>query len=270
VKRIVLAFSGEADEAVAVPWLSETLRAEVVTVTLDLGLGRDPGELRDRARALGAVRAHVLDVRESFATECLLPALRAGALANAGSATAVTLARPLVARHLVEIAGLERSTAVAHASAGPEREAMEALVRAVDPSITIVAPADTWNLSTAEKLAILRDRGVADSAADTDQEQALEAPDSPATVDIAFEHGVPVEISGVPMGVSELIQCLDTIAGGHGVGRGRGQGTAALIVLDAAHRALRETAVPADNGSGLVRLELFQGDCRVIGRHAMA
>lgn len=270
MKRIVLAFSGEADEAVAVPWLSETLRADVVTVTLDLGLGRDPAELRERALALGAARAHVLDVRESFASDGLLPALRAGTLAGAGPTTAAQIARPLLARHLVEVAKLERATAVAHAAAGPDREAMDALVRAVDPSITIVAPADTWKLSAADKLAILRDRGVAESGIEANQSQPLEAPDSPATVDIAFEQGVPVEISGVPMGMAELIQCLDTIAGGHGVGRGRGAGTAALIVLDAAHRALQETAVPDDAGSGLVRLELFKGDCRVIGRHAMA
>jgi argininosuccinate synthase len=270
VKRIVLAFSGEADEAVAIPWLSETLRADVVTVTLDLGLGRDPTELRERALALGAVRAHVLDVRESFATEGLLPALRAGALADAGPATAVHLARPLVARHLVDIARLERATAVAHAASGSDREAMDALIRAVDPAIAIMTPADTWKLSAADKLDILRDRGVAESLADADQSQALEAPDSPATVEIAFEQGAPVEISGVPMGVAELIQCLDTIAGGHGVGRGRGQGTAALIVLDAAHRALQETGALDDNESGLVRLELFKGECRVIGRHAMA
>jgi argininosuccinate synthase len=89
-------------------------------------------------------------------------------------------------------------------------------------------------------------------------------------VDIAFENGAPVEISGVPMSVAELVVCLDTIAGGHGVGRGHGAGAPALIVLHAAHRALQESTGALEPVSGLVRLELFKGDCRVTGRHVMA
>ena len=257
MKRIVLAFSGDVDGAAALPWLLETARAEVVTLTLDVGLGPDAAEVRERALALGAARAHVLDVRESFATECLLPAMRAGALADAERTTAGDLARPLLARQLVEIARLERATAVAHAFTGADRAAFEALVRALDPALAILAPAGRGTFTDADKLAYLR-------------ELPLEAPDTPASVDLAFENGVPVEISGVPMGVAELIQCLDTIAGGHGVGRTRGHGVPALVALHAAHRALQDTAGAGEAASGQVRLELFKGDCRVAGRHAMA
>ena len=255
MKRIVLAFSGDRDSSRAVSWLSETKRADVVTLTLDLGLGPDPAEIRERAIALGVARAHVVDVRESFATECLLPALRTGALADAERATAGELARPLLARHLVEICRLERATIVAHALTGADREALEGLVRAIDPTITILAPAENWSLT--EKHA---DEGT----------WPIEAPDTPATVDLTFEDGVPVEISGVPMNVAELIQCLDTIAGGHGVGRDGGHGVPALIVLHAAHQALQESGPADDPVTGQVRLELFQGDCRVLGRHVMA
>jgi argininosuccinate synthase len=199
-----------------------------------------------------------------------VPALRAGALANAERATAADLARPLLARQLVDVARLERAAAVAHACTGADREVLEARLRALDPALQILAPADTWSLSAADKIARLREHGIADPGADGDAGLPLEAPDTPATVDIAFERGVPVEISGVPMSVAELVQCLDTIAGGHGVGRTRGHGVPALVVLHAAHQALENTAGAGGSASGLARVELFNGDCRVIGRHAMA
>ncbi len=270
MKRIVLAFSGDVDGAAAIPWLLETARAEIVTVTLDVGLGRDPADVRERALALGAVRAHVLDARDAFAIECLVPALRAGALADVEGATAGDLVRPLLARQLVDVARLERATIVAHACTGAARKELEALVRAIDPALVILAPADNWHLTTADKLASLRERGLPDFSAESEAGLPLEAPDTPASVDLAFENGVPVEISGVPMNVAELIQCLDTIAGGHGVGRKRGHGVPALIVLHAACQALQETIGPADPVSGLVRVELFKGACRVVGRHVMA
>jgi argininosuccinate synthase len=256
LKRIVLGFSGDAESSAAIPWLLETARAEVVSLTLDVGPGRDPAETRDKALALGAVRAHVIDVRESFATDCVVPALRAGKLADAGPATVATLALPLLARQLVEIAHLERATVVAHACTGPDRDAIESLIRALDANLAI--------------LACPGDRVRQDAVADAENGLSLEAPDTPASVDLAFENGTPVDISGVPMNVAELIQCLDTIAGGHGVGRTRVNGVPALVALHTAHQALQETAASGEPVSGLVRLELFKGDCRVSGRHAMA
>ena len=80
MERIVLAYSGGLDTSVAIPWLAETLGAEVIAVTLDLGQGSELNQVRERALAAGAVRAHVLDVCEAFAREFVLPALQAGAL----------------------------------------------------------------------------------------------------------------------------------------------------------------------------------------------
>jgi argininosuccinate synthase len=102
--RIVLAYSGGLDTSVAIPWLSEQYGAEIVTVTMDLGQGRELDDVRERALAVGAVRAHVLDVREAFARDFILPALQAGAIYEDRYPLATALGRPLIAQHLVRIA----------------------------------------------------------------------------------------------------------------------------------------------------------------------
>src|SRR5690606_32793514 len=107
MKRIVLAYSGGLDTSVAIPWLAERYGAEIVTVSLDLGQGRELDEIRERALAAGAVRSHVLDVREEFARGYILPALKANALYEERYPLATALGRPLIARKLVEVAHIE-------------------------------------------------------------------------------------------------------------------------------------------------------------------
>src|SRR5207237_7617554 len=114
MERIVLAYSGDLDTSVAIPWLAETYRAEIIAVTIDLGQRRELEEIRDRALAAGAVRAHVLDAREEFARDFIMPALKADAVSGDGSPLAVPLSRPILAQKLVEIADLEDARAVAH------------------------------------------------------------------------------------------------------------------------------------------------------------
>ena len=97
-ERIVLAYSGGLDTSVAIPWLAEKFSAEIIAVTLDLGQGRELVEIRERALALGAVRAHVIDVREEFARDYILPALQAGALYEDRYPLATALGRPLIAK----------------------------------------------------------------------------------------------------------------------------------------------------------------------------
>lgn len=136
-RRIVLAYSGGLNATAAVPWLEASAKTsggtpiEVVTITLDLG---QPGELeavRDRALASGAVRAHVLDVREDFAGDYILRALKADALGDDGSPLASALAVPLIAKKLVEIAGIEQASIVAHgASDAASAARFETAVRA--------------------------------------------------------------------------------------------------------------------------------------------
>src|SRR6185369_14336103 len=112
--RIVLAYSGGLDTSVAIPWLREQYGAEIIAVTLDLGQGADLEEVRDRALATGAVRAHVLDAREEFARDFIVPALKAEAMYEDRYPLSTALSRPLIARKLVEMAAIEQATAIAH------------------------------------------------------------------------------------------------------------------------------------------------------------
>src|SRR5205823_4592611 len=114
IDRIVLAYSGGLDTSVAIRWLAEKYHAEIVTVTMDLGQGKELEEVRDRALATGAVRAHVLDVREEFARDYVVPALKADAIYEDRYPMGTALDRPLIARKLVEIAAIEQASAIAH------------------------------------------------------------------------------------------------------------------------------------------------------------
>src|SRR5690349_2827716 len=116
--RVVLAYSGGVDTSVAIPWLIEQHHAEVVTVTLDLGQGVELEEVRDRALASGAVRAHVIDARDAFANDFIRPALQARAIYEARYPLATALGRPVGARQLVGDARIEAAGAVAD-GAGP-------------------------------------------------------------------------------------------------------------------------------------------------------
>lgn len=351
MQRIVLAYSGSLDTSVAIPWLAEKYRAEVVTLTMDVGQGRELDDVRARALAVGAARAHVLDVREEFARDFVLRALQSGAGSSARFALGTALSRPLIAKHLVEIARIEGATAVAHGCSGPDADQarLEAAVRALDPALQILAPARLWKMPRAKQVDYARQRGIPvpasidapysedsnlwgrslESVAAEDAWQEpnedlylvtrapAEAPDVPAYVEIEFVRGVPVKINGVEMSLVELVQCLETIAGAHGIGRVDLAGDAtdagptrligeapAATALQAAHADLQRFVTSRDLGrliadvgaayavlidsggwyspareaidalvakvqervTGVVRLRLFKGDCRVVGR----
>jgi argininosuccinate synthase len=293
MERIVLAYSGGLDTSVAIPWLAEKYGAEVIAVTMDLGQGKELDDVRERALAIGAVRAHVIDLREEFAQDFLLPALQAGAIYEGRYPLATALGRPLIAKHLVEIARIEGATAIAHGCTGKgnDQVRMDVSARALEPSITVIAPARIWGLTRPEEIAYAKARGIpvpatVDSPYSTDSNlwgrsiecgvledpareppediylltrSPAEAPDTPAYVELAFEKGVPVRINGVAMPLVELIQSLETIAGGHGVGRvdmveNRLVGiksreiyeAPAAVALHAAHKELQKFVTPRD------------------------
>ena len=349
--RIVLAYSGGLDTSVAIPWLKEQYAAEVIAVTLDLGQGRELSQIRERAMATGAIRCHVLDVREEFARDYVLPALQAGAMYEERYPLATALGRPLIAKKLVEIARMENATAIAHGctAKGNDQVRIDVSVRALDPEIAVIAPARVWGMTRGQEIEYARLRNVPvpvtkSSTYSTDQnlwgrsvecgvledpwneppeeiytltKSPAQAPDTGAYVEIEWERGVPVSVNGVAMPLTELIDSLETIAGGHGVGRidvveNRLVGiksreiyeAPAGLVLHAAHRELEGLVVPKDlhrlkrrlsqeyadivyNGlwfsptreaidafvrnvqqrvTGTVRLKLYKGDCRVVGR----
>jgi argininosuccinate synthase len=253
MQRIVLAYSGGLDTSVAIPWLAERYDAEIVAVTLDLGQGRELDAIRERALLTGAVSCHVLDVQEEFARDYILPALQAHALYEDQYPLATALGRPLIARKLVEIARQEGATAIAHGCTGKgnDQVRLDVGVRALDPSLAVIAPARLWGMTRADEIEYARARGIAvpatvESPYSTDANlwgRSIEcgvledpwieppediftltkspaaAPDMAAYLELTFEAGVPVAVNGVPMPLTELIQSVGTIAGAHGVGR---------------------------------------------------
>ena len=251
--RIVLAYSGGLDTSVAIPWLKEKYTAEIIPVTIDLGQGRELNQIRERAMATGAIRCHVLDVREEFARDYVLPALQADALYEERYPLATALGRPLIAKKLVEIAHMENATAIAHGCTGKgnDQVRIEVSARAMDPGIAVIAPARLWGMTRQEEVEYARVRNIPipvtkSSTYSTDQnlwgrsvecgaledpwneppeniytltKSPAQAPDEAAYVEIAWELGVPVSVNGVAMPLTELIDSLETIAGVHGVGR---------------------------------------------------
>jgi argininosuccinate synthase len=291
--RIVLAYSGGLDTSVAIPWMAERYDAEIVAVTLDLGQGQDLEEVRDQALATGAARAHVLDVREEFARDYVLPALKADALYEDRYPMAISLGCPLIARKIVEIAALEQTTFVAHgcSSMDQNRVRLDVTLRALNPILHVIAPGSIWSMTRLEKIEYARARGIpAPSASgrrgrsstnlwgrstecarleDPSNEPPgdiyavtrppADCPDDPASVELAFERGVPTAINGVAMPLVDLIASLGTIAGAHGVGRidmveDRLFGVRsreiyeapAAVVLHAAHRELQKLVTSGD------------------------
>jgi argininosuccinate synthase len=276
--RIVLAYSGTDDaSADAIPWLAAQCHADVVTLTIDLGQGRDLDEARGRALAAGAIRAHVLDAREEFARHYVLPGLQAGALYAGRYPMTASVARPVVASKLVEIARIERATMVAHGARGRGNDLLplDLSVRALEPSLRVVAAGrdNPAALSAARPYSVdanLWGRSIEYGVLDDPWQEPpadvytltkapAAAPDSAAYVEIAFDQGVPVAVNGVSMSFTEVVESLTTIAGSHSVGRfdtiEKRQGgvlsreiseAPAAVVLHAAHRELETFVLARD------------------------
>jgi len=251
--RIILAYSGGLDTSVAIPWLKEKYGAQIIAVTLDLGQGRELNQIRERAMSTGAIRCHVLDVREEFARDYILPALQADAMYEGRYPLATALSRPLIAKKLVEIAHMENAEAIAHGCTGKgnDQVRIDVSARAIDPEIQVIAPAREWGMTRPEEIAYARARNVSvpttiASPYSTDQnlwgrsiecgvledpwneppddiytltKSPADTPDLPAYVEIGWQDGVPATVNGVEMGLVELIDSVETIAGVHGVGR---------------------------------------------------
>lgn len=238
-KTVILAYSGGARSSAAVAWLADQHRASVVTVTIDLGQSADLGEIRDRALADGAVRAHVLDLKEAFARDFVLPSLKAGALSDARYPMATALSRPVIARSLVEIAAIEGAAAVAHGATGHDRRRLSQPLATLSPGLEEIACAEApgflAELAGDTPAAATRvddnlwgrtigrrgDNGALppDDSVFTVTRRLDDTPARPAHVDVQFERGAAVGINGVPMRFVEMIESLSTIAGEHGVGR---------------------------------------------------
>jgi argininosuccinate synthase len=201
---IVFAYSGSAESTAAIRTLAAEHRADVVTLTVDVGQGGELQQVRDRALAAGAARAHVIDAREEFARGYALPALQAGVPAGGWASLVRGLSLPLVEAKLRDVAAIENA-AIAAGAPSPEVGA-NLLGRVADGKYVLTKSPET-------------------------------APDAAAYVEIAFDRGVPVSINDVALPLLELIESLSVIAGQHGVGRVEDVEAPAAVVLHAGLRA---------------------------------
>ena len=204
-QRTVLAYSGSAESTSAIRALADQRPAEVVTLTVDVGQGGELQQVRDRALAAGAARAHVIDAREEFARAYALPALQAGIPDGGWRRLISSLSLPLVDVKLRDVASIEKATV------------------ATDAPPHVVEASLLGRVVTGEKYVLTK--------------TAAQAPDAAAFVDITFIDGVPVAINDVPMRLTELIEILALIASEHGVGRIEDVEAPAAVVLHAALHA---------------------------------
>ncbi len=252
-EKIVLAYSGGLDTSVAIRWLQECYKAEVATLTMDLGGKVDLEAARRRALTIGAVRADVYDARDDFIQDYVWPALQAGALYEGIYPLATALGRPLIAKHLVRIALEEQAFAIAHGCTGKGNDQVrfDVSAAALAPHLKVVAPAREWGMSRDQEIAYAKERNIpldlnkrssysvdenlwgrsieAGDLEDPWREppeeayawtvSARKAPDQPRYVEIDFEQGVPTALDGEKLRGAALVELLNDIAGSNGVGR---------------------------------------------------
>lgn len=248
-KKAVLAFSGGLDTTVAVKYLQEKHGMDVVTVSVDVGQGEDPKAVTAKARRLGALRHYALDAKEEFASAYVFPSIMANALYQGKYCLATALARPLIARKVLEVAEKEQADALAHGCSGKGNDQVrfDVTLRACS-SLPIVAPIRDMNLDRTAELRFAEEHGVVvDNVAkrfSIDQNlwgRALEGgaledpweeppddafiwvrtkdlPDEPSYIEITFDSGSPVEIDGRKLQPVGLIDDANRKAGAAGVG----------------------------------------------------
>jgi argininosuccinate synthase len=252
-EKVVLAYSGGLDTSVAIRWLKEERGYDVIALTIDVGQGRDIPQVQKRAEATGAIKAVVRDGRDLFVRYFVFPALAAGALYQGQYPLATALARPLIAKLMVDVAREEGATAVAHGSTGKGNDQVrfDVSTQALAPDLKIVAPLREWGLTREEEIAYAQRYNIPvpvtkESPYSTDEnlwgrsiecgvledpwqeppedifvwtQPVAKAPDKPRYVEIAFERGIPVALDGQEMDGVALIERLHEWAGEHGVGR---------------------------------------------------
>lgn len=254
VKKVVLAYSGGLDTSVIVHWLKDKYQCEIICFTADLGQEEELTGLEEKALKSGASKLYVRDLREEFLNDFVYPSLKAGAVYEREYLLGTSFARPLIAKHLVEIAELEGADAIAHGCTGKGNDQVrfEVTVMALNPKLKVIAPWREWNIRSREdaldyaeefgipvtstlKSIYSRDRnlfhlshegGPLENPWNEPEEEMFQlsvspenAPDTAEYVEIEFEKGVPVAVDGEKLPSVDLFIKLNKLASKHGIGR---------------------------------------------------
>jgi len=251
--KVVLAYSGGLDTSVAIRWIKEKYGLDVVTLTINVGQADDLPEIEQKAKLVGAVNHYTLDCKREFVEDYVFPAVMANALYEGKYPVSTALARPLIAKKLVEVAHQEGAVAVAHGCTGKGNDQVrfEVAIKSHDPTLKIIAPVREWKLSRAEEIQYAQKHGIPipvdmenpysvdqniwgrsiecgilENAASEPPTEAYEwtnapesAPNEPEYVTIEYEKGKPVSLNGAPLEPINIIEKLNYIGGKHGIGR---------------------------------------------------
>ncbi len=252
--KVVVAYSGGLDTSVILKWIKSKYGCEVVAFTADLGQEEELSGLEQKALETGAVKAYIEDLREEFVRDFVFPAFRAGAIYEGRYLLGTSLARPLIAKRMVEIAREEEADGVAHGATGKGNDQVrfELAFTSLSPELKIIAPWREWDLaSRSDLIGFAREKGISvpvtqDKPYSCDRNllhisfeggeledpweepgkgtyflavPVEEAPDQPEILNIGFENGDPVSINGEKFTPAVLWKKLNQIAGKHGIGR---------------------------------------------------
>ena len=257
ISRVVLAYSGGLDTSVILKWLQDKYGCEVITFTADLGQGEEVEPARAKAEAMGVKQIYIEDLREEFVRDYVFPMFRANTLYEGEYLLGTSIARPLIARRLVEIANETGADAIAHGATGKGNDQVrfELGAYALKPGIQVIAPWREWDLTSRERLmAYAEQHGIPVDFAKqgkkspysmdanllhisyeggpledpwTEAEEDMwrwtvspeRAPDESSILEIGFERGDPVSLNGMPLSPGQLLAELNRLGGENGIGR---------------------------------------------------
>ena len=257
VNKVVLAYSGGLDTSVILKWLQDEYQCEIVTFTADLGQGEELEPARAKAKAAGVKEIYIDDVREEFVRDFVFPMFRANTVYEGEYLLGTSIARPLIAKRLIEIARETNADAISHGATGKGNDQVrfELGAYALNPNIRIIAPWREWDLLSREKLMAYAEshgipvdmkhkqggspysmdanllhisyegRHLEDAAAEAEESMwrwtvsPENAPDAAEYLDIEYVNGDPVSLNGEAMKAHEILAHLNKLGGKHGIGR---------------------------------------------------
>ena len=255
-EKVILAYSGGLDTTAIIPWLKENYNYDVICVCIDVGQESELDGLEERAKACGAAKLYIEDVTDEFCDEYIVPCVQANAIYENKYLLGTSMARPLIAKRLVEIARIEGASAICHGATGKGNDQVrfELGIKALAPDLKIIAAwrDDKWTMDSREsEIEYCKAHGInlpfsADNSYSRDRNlwhishEGLEledpanapdyshllvlgttpenAPEEGETITMTFEQGIPKSINGKEMKVSDIIRTLNTLGGKHGIG----------------------------------------------------